>query len=535
MALHDTTTETKPSPDLKLVIRRIEEEVLGGGEPVKLRAVLARENLWVDAVCEDRLELARLSQAAGEIDSALRILEGVTRDFPSLAAPWLALLDLLAILGERGRLASVLSSARGAIGEEEYQRRARDAGRAPAVPVDADAVTSPFETLRSRQESLARFMGLFSGREDCFARQWANRAEGKSGYVPERRPLSPAELEEHLAGRKTYGIYLLQADARVRTAVLDADLGRKFRQAKLASDDKRAVLRERQYLIRRITEISAQAGARPLVEFSGGKGFHFWYFFDPPVEAAIARRFLESVRGAVTGDLQAFEIEVFPKQDAHSGKGLGNLVKLPLGVHRLSGKRSFFIECADRSNGAQLAFLAGVRQVDPKLLIGFLAASASAEVIAHPRLAKWAEEFPELFALERCCPPLGQIIAAVQGGSELSAREDKVLFQTVGFLPRAKTLLHRLLSAQSDYNPHLVDYKISRLRGKPLGCRRIHSLLSFAGELCRFEQTADYPQPLLHLGQAAGEGDPKAEKVENLAGALESLRLAISQVERFMK
>jgi hypothetical protein len=34
-----------------------------------------------------------------------------------------------------------------------------------------------------------------------------------------------------------------------------------------------------------------------------------------------------------------------------------------------------------------------------------------------------------------------------------------------------------------DYNPHLVDFRLSRLRGTPLGCRRIHSLLSFTGEI----------------------------------------------------
>jgi hypothetical protein len=105
----------------------------------------------------------------------------------------------------------------------------------------------------------------------------------------------------------------------------------------------------------------------------------------------------------------------------------------------------------------------------------------------------------------------------------------------VGFLPRAKTLLHRLLSAQSEYNPHLVDFKISRLRGKPLGCRRIHSLLTFAGDQCRFTRSDDYPHPLLHLGPEAGDGGAKAEKVENLAGAIENLKLAIAQVERFLK
>jgi hypothetical protein len=535
MTLQDPKSDSRPGPELKLVIKRIQAEVLAGEEPSKLRAVLAQESLMSGAGLEDRLELARLAQAAGEIEPALGILEGLTRDYPAQPAPWQAQLDLLSILGDRGRLAAALGSARGAIGAEEYRRRVQEAGRPPGAPVDAEAVTSPFENLRSRQEAFARYMSLFSGREDCFARQWADRAEGKSGYVPERRPFGPAELEEHLAGRRTYGIYLLQADARVRTAVLDADLAMKFRQPKLTADDKRAVLRERQYLVRRIIEVSQTAGARPLIEFSGGKGFHFWYFFDPPLAAGEARRFLDRVRAAVAGDLQAFDIEVFPKQDALSGKGLGNLVKLPLGLHRLTGKPSFFIECADRSKEAQLAFLSKVKAVDAKQMGAFLGASTSAEVIAHPRVAKWAQEFPELFTLERSCPPLSHLIAACQTGQTLSMREEKVLFQTVGFLPRAKTLLHRLLSAQSEYNPHLVDFKISRLRGKPLGCRRIHSLLVFAGDPCRFQRTDDYLHPLLHLGPEEGGGDPKAEKVESLAGAIENLKIAIAQVERFMK
>jgi hypothetical protein len=114
-------------------------------------------------------------------------------------------------------------------------------------------------------------------------------------------------------------------------------------------------------------------------------------------------------------------------------------------------------------------------------------------------------------------------------------REEKILFHTVGFLPRAKTLMHRLLSAQAEYNPHLVDFKLSRVRGKPLGCRRIHSLVNFAGDLCRFERSSEYPHPLLHLTVWDDAQACKAERVDNLAGAIESLKLAINQVERFLK
>ena len=109
-----------------------------------------------------------------------------------------------------------------------------------------------------------------------------------------------------------------------------------------------------------------------------------------------------------------------------------------------------------------------------------------------------------------------------------------MIFQTIGFLPRAKSLLHHLMAFLPDYNPHLVDFRLSSLRGTRLGCRRIHSLLSFTGDICPFDSKAQYAHPLLHLGQWK-EGLPKkAEKVENLSSALENLKLAVAQVERFL-
>jgi len=156
-------------------------------------------------------------------------------------------------------------------------------------------------------------------------------------------------------------------------------------------------------------------------------------------------------------------------------------------------------------------------------------------VVIKPRIRQWGRNFPELAKLEACCPPLGQIIAAGRAGKDLTLREEKVLFQTLGFLPDAKSLIHHLLSSFSEYNPHMVDYKLSRLRGKPLGCKRIHSLMGFSGDMCPFTGHFDYPHPLLHLGTWDPQEEVKAEKVVNLSSALESLKMSISQVERFLK
>ena len=86
----------------------------------------------------------------------------------------------------------------------------------------------------------------------------------------------------------------------------------------------------------------------------------------------------------------------------------------------------------------------------------------------------------------------------------------------------------------SDYNPHLVDFKLSKIRGTPLGCKRIHSLLNFNGDICPFEGTPDYAHPLLHLKEWRRGKPAKSEKVENLQGAMENLKLAVLQVQRFL-
>jgi hypothetical protein len=156
------------------------------------------------------------------------------------------------------------------------------------------------------------------------------------------------------------------------------------------------------------------------------------------------------------------------------------------------------------------------------------------KVLVLPRFQKWAKEYPELSTIEACCPPIGQVLAACRQGRPVSLKEERVIYQTVGFLKKGKTLLHHLMASVPEYNPHLVDFKLSRVKGRPLGCRRIHSLLGFTGDFCVFEGEREYDHPLLHLGEETEVVTAKAEKSDNLADAIENLTAAIVQVRRFL-
>lgn len=535
MSHTSTKQKGKTRIDYSLLLKRIEQAIVGDADPEKYRRTLSRHDLWSGLQPQQRRQWARLAQMAGLPDEALAVLSDTNRKLPEYVPAWLDRMELLLLLERRGELAQAAAEARGVVSERDLAPFIKSAAASEtAAEPEWKTVTAPFDSFQLRRRQVKHYRFLFSGREDCFARQWVNRSEGTKGYVPVRKSMTALDVEEHISGKRTYGFYLVRPDNTVKVGVIDADLCSQFRAPRIKASDRNNIRRETHYMISRIKELARESGLAPLVEFSGGKGFHFWFFFEPPVPAAEARRVLERLSSLVGQDLSTYQLEVFPKQDRLSGKGLGNLVKLPLGIHRETGKQSYFLDCPDRRMEAQLAFLLDVAPVrlPESLLPG---PDAPARIVTHPRHRKWTESYPELAEMESLCPPIGQVIASCRQGHAISFREEKTLFQTIGFLPRAKSLMHHLLGSQSEYNAHLVDYKLSRIKGTPLSCRRIHSLLNFAGDFCNFSNLEGYPHPLRHLKDCPDKFSQPAEKVQNLQGAIENLKLAMSQVERFLR
>jgi len=535
----EVNKHAKPSPpDFSLLLSRMESELLAGRNIEKHKSLLKKAEIR-DALSPDQcLSWAELCQIAGMIDTALSTYDRLHEKSPGMAEAWERHLDLLLVLNKREKAASLLSRAIHHLPPDKcaiWSERCRAPAR---IDTDKDMISAsaPFESLKRETYALNLFLSLFSGRNDVFARQWADKGNNRQGYFPVRRPMTTDDVADHLSGGKTYGIYLIDENGNVKTAVIDADLVPAFRKPGLTREKIQKAGRERTYLIHRILDISKEAGAYPLVEFSGSKGFHFWFFFEEAVPAGQAKSFIGSIAQKVAPDLEVFSLEIFPKQEKLSGKGLGNLVKLPLGIHRKTGKKSFFLGCKNRTKEAQLSFLETVKKIPVSALNRVMENREKDKLAIHPRLKKWASDIPELYTLEPLCPPIGRIIAACRDRQILTAREEKILYQTIGFLPRKKTLIHYLMSFDSEYNPHLVNYKLSRIRGTPLGCRKIHSLLDYTGDFCRFDRTSSYPHPLLHIETFQDDMIKyQGKTAENLEDALEMMKIALMQMERLLK
>lgn len=189
----------------------------------------------------------------------------------------------------------------------------------------------------------------FIGRSDLFAEQHAD-----GSWSPVRRPVTDEDIADHLAGRKTIGFYIVNPAGTVQSAVLDIDCPKEM----LERDEYGPAAKREQIAAARKLVGAAKVlfgGSAPLVEASGRKGLHIWIVFAERVPAQIARIACERVltsagfrrtdRGFwIADEFSAARVERFPKQDRLEPGQLGNLVKLPLGVHRAVGKPSYLLD-----------------------------------------------------------------------------------------------------------------------------------------------------------------------------------------------
>jgi len=162
-----------------------------------------------------------------------------------------------------------------------------------------------------------QILKLFFHRKDVFSTQ-----QSKGMYFPTRRPITLEDIQEHLDGKKTIGAYCLGLDNTVKWACIDID----------GAPEILDHLKKESLIIYELFKDLPR-----MLEFSGRKGFHIWIFFKRKVTADYAQRLLK----ARLNRIGLNHHEVFPKQtELNEHRKYGNLVKVPLAIHRVSGKKS---------------------------------------------------------------------------------------------------------------------------------------------------------------------------------------------------
>lgn len=196
--------------------------------------------------------------------------------------------------------------------------------------------------MTERDFTIEEYRRLFVHRDDVFAVQQSGGA-----YLPERRSLTDDDIEEHLAGLWSIGTYVVDPNGHtVSSVVFDLDTHDE------STTDTLCELVTRLVSLCQSHESIEQRGLPMLLkEFSGNKGTHVWLFLSEPVPAVRVRRWIaKDFLPLWVSETGGATLEVFPKQDEVTEGGYGNLVKLPLGVHAVSGARSEIIRTQGWAN-----------------------------------------------------------------------------------------------------------------------------------------------------------------------------------------
>ncbi len=358
--------------------------------------------------------------------------------------------------------------------------------------------------------------GYFSGREDNYALQWRDE-NGKYGYAPANSPLTFNKVKSHLNGDITLGIYQLNVQNQVKWAAFDIDLKKTIVEKK--TDEGRNFnfyLYQSLQAAEKIQEQADIMGLKSFIENSGYKGYHVWIFFEEFVSAAKVRKIMDNI--LLNTDLRdhkdIISVELFPKQSNLSGKKLGNLIKLPFGIHKKSGKRSFFVNKDKEAITSLNDFFNFVKKTSIKDFLDIYKNIEKDKPMTNESLIKNKKVVdlessgfdilgdPELELLISKCKMLDFIVNKIVWEKECSDDEFNIVKHTLGHLKNGKKIINSILDMLKNTNE---DLKLKKsLTGYPVGCKKLKQKVPEI--TARFDCKCDfnsnlkgYEHPLLHL------------------------------------
>jgi hypothetical protein len=333
---------------------------------------------------------------------------------------------------------------------------------------------------------------LFVHRTDVFA------VQTKTGkYETHKIPITDDHLKGHLLGKQTLGTYQLDKDDTVILACIDIDISKQVwsKEGFNVADWKPKIDQQ----ISAIKNKLAEYGIVGYTEMSGFKGAHVWYFFEDPVNAGTVKDMNMVMFGGMDPVDENISLEFFPKQDHIDEGGFGNLIKLPLGIHKKSGNFSYFLD--DISGSISYTGRDEINKVINPIDSIFINCSVLNGI--RKRAAQGYLNHTERLTL-------GYILLNVEGGEKE---------------------LRSLIEMQDDYDPKKTDYYINHIRSKnykPLTCSKLQSteMNNMCPGPCRNIKNGKSPIAFFyrHTGKLRGSHTGQDEDIGNVTSKLDMFK-----------
>lgn len=359
------------------------------------------------------------------------------------------------------------------------------------------------------EEELQSYSELFVGREDLFKEAEVSES-GKVQYNPVLQPLTLQKLKSHLSGEETLVTILQRNNNTVKYMVLDIDISKK---EMLTSSGNTALRSELLKLAlekaRELQKICRNLGLTTYIEYSGGKGYHIWLFFDEWITTRYVNLLQDIILAKQKNCETRLRVECFPNKTRVQAGKIGQGIKLPWGRHFQTGDYSYFLDEDFAFLQNQKGMLEGVARYSVAVLKRIIGVNTE-EKLQQESKKEWdLNQFGELpesvkTVLEHC-GLMAYLCEKAKRTGYLPHFERLSILYVFGHLgTEGKEFVHQVMGYTLNYQYTVTEKYIRRMPEKPVSCVKLREqykqVTAGLGCNCNFRKTPNcYPSPVLHV------------------------------------
>lgn len=357
-------------------------------------------------------------------------------------------------------------------------------------------------------KEMERYQELFVGREDTYAVE-VLMSDGRRRFENTLQPISEKEIQKHLRGDRTVATYIQRNNGTVKHIIFDVDISKKI-LLKLGNNETlfQEYMKKAGQIALQVQAVIRKMGMEAYIENSGYRGYHVWLFLTGWIRTQYANMFQEAVIRQLSLE-NDINIECFPNRSKVKDGKMGQLIKMPWGIHSRTGRRTQFLDENLSPYPVQNQLLEKIRCFPSEKIKKAAAAFCGAET------AEKIKEIPvDETLLENCeenirivvesCGLIRYLCNKAKSTGYLSHQERLTLSYVFGHLGDAgKEFLHKIMEYTINYQYTVTEKFIQKLPAKPISCIKLREqykqLTAEIGCNCRFKKIKNcYPSPVLH-------------------------------------
>lgn len=368
-------------------------------------------------------------------------------------------------------------------------------------------------------DEVGEYMEFFVGREDLYTSDTLSR-EGKRKAEEVLEPLTPDVVKKHLSGTETIGTFLQRSNATVKFLVVDIDISRKILLSQSDEEMKKRYLEKAFHMAEELVKQLQHMGLQGHIELSGYRGYHVWIFFEEWIPVRYANLLSDVIAERLNGKEadEDIQIEYFPNKTKVNKGRRGQCIKLPLGIHPVSGRRSLFLNEDFQIYARQQDALRDFVKCSLKSIKKAISANRTAmeradhaPVEVDSNLEGFGTLPEAVKVVLQSCNLVRYLCQKARTTHYLNHFERLTVLYVFGHLgDDGKEFVHKVMSFTLNYSYQTTQKFINRCPEKPISCLKLRDqykqLSAGIGCSCVFKRSKDcYPSPVLHALKRADE------------------------------